>query len=181
MASLCPQVEKMYPDRPMKLKVSAASAPFLNITPGKLSLTPDVDIQAYAILEDSSLAPLFLLSMRSTISTNITMSSTKITGSLQLGKMQLTLKHSDVGPFSVQLLQSIMNFFAANVLIPQVNGESPGREQGRDSQREGLSWEEALLPGLLGGEETGDGWRKRLRETQNWERELTVEKTELDI
>ena len=47
----------------MKLRLSAPSAPFLNIGPGGLSLKPVVDIQAYAILPNSSLAPLFLLSL----------------------------------------------------------------------------------------------------------------------
>lgn len=57
------QLEKMYPDMPMKLRLSAPSAPFLNIGPGGLLLKPVVDIQAYAILPSSSLAPLFLLSL----------------------------------------------------------------------------------------------------------------------
>lgn len=47
----------------MKLRLSARSAPFLNIGPEGLSLRPVVDIQAYAILPNSSLAPLFLLSL----------------------------------------------------------------------------------------------------------------------
>lgn len=57
------QLEKMYPDMLMKFRLSASSAPFLNIGPGGLSLKPVVDIQAYAILPNSSLAPLFLLSL----------------------------------------------------------------------------------------------------------------------
>lgn len=47
----------------MKLRLSTPSAPFLNIRPGGFSLKPVVDIQAYAILPNSSLAPLFLLSL----------------------------------------------------------------------------------------------------------------------
>lgn len=59
----CLQLEKLYPDRLMKLQVMTSSAPSLTITPGGLSLMPVVDIQAYAILSNSSLAPLFLLSL----------------------------------------------------------------------------------------------------------------------
>ena len=47
----------------MKLRLSAPSAPFLNIGPGGLLLRPVVDVQAYAILPNSSLAPLFLLGL----------------------------------------------------------------------------------------------------------------------
>ncbi|NXY51103.1 BPI protein, partial [Ceuthmochares aereus] len=57
------QLEKMYPDMPMKIRLSSSSAPSLNIRPEGLSLQPVVDVQAYAILPNSSLAPLFLLGL----------------------------------------------------------------------------------------------------------------------
>lgn len=57
------QLDKMYPNMLMKLRLSAPSAPFLSITPGGISLQPVADIQAYAILPNTSLAPLFLLSL----------------------------------------------------------------------------------------------------------------------
>lgn len=53
----------MYPNMPMKLRLSAPSAPFLSIGPDGVSLQPVVDIQAYAIYPNGSLAPLFLLSL----------------------------------------------------------------------------------------------------------------------
>ncbi|NXG67389.1 BPI protein, partial [Hemiprocne comata] len=62
-SAFIPQLEKMYPNMPMKLRLSAPSAPFLSIGPGGLLLTPVVDVQAYAILPDARLAPLFLLSL----------------------------------------------------------------------------------------------------------------------
>lgn len=48
---------------PMKFRLSAPTAPFLTIGPGGISFQPVVDAQAYAILPNSSLAPLFLLSL----------------------------------------------------------------------------------------------------------------------
>uniref|UniRef100_A0A8C3J961 Bactericidal permeability-increasing protein n=1 Tax=Calidris pygmaea TaxID=425635 RepID=A0A8C3J961_9CHAR len=62
-SAFVPQVSGLYPDMQMKLRLSAPSAPFLNIGPGGLSLRPVVDIQAYAILPNASMAPLFLLSL----------------------------------------------------------------------------------------------------------------------
>lgn len=53
----------MYPKLPMKFRLSTRSAPFLSIGPGGFSLQPVVDVQAYAILPDATLAPLFLLSL----------------------------------------------------------------------------------------------------------------------
>nr|XP_056700187.1 bactericidal permeability-increasing protein-like [Euleptes europaea] len=119
--SLVPQIEKLYPDMLMKLKVSPSSPPSLAISPGSLSLAPTVDVQAFAILPNSSLAPLFVLDVSSTILATVAMESNKIVGSLKIGKLQLSLKHSDVGPFSVQLMQAIMNYFAATILVPQIN------------------------------------------------------------
>lgn len=47
----------------MKFRLSAPTAPFMTIGPGGISFQPIVDIQAYAILPNSTLAPLFLLSL----------------------------------------------------------------------------------------------------------------------
>ncbi|KAF1576879.1 UNVERIFIED_CONTAM: Bactericidal permeability-increasing protein, partial [Eudyptes pachyrhynchus] len=120
-SAFIPQLEKMYPDMLMKFRLSASSAPFLNIGPGGLSLKPVVDIQAYAILPNSSLAPLFLLSLVSNVSAVIDVKSGHIVGSLKVGRMKLSLKHSDVGTFQVRTLQSIMNILASNILLPRLN------------------------------------------------------------
>ncbi|KAM6340741.1 bactericidal permeability-increasing protein-like [Alca torda] len=120
-SAFIPQLEKMYQDMPMKLRLSAPSAPFLNIGPGGLSLKPVVDIQAYAILPNSSLAPLFLLSLTGNVSAVIDVKSGHIVGSLNVGRMKLSLKHSDVGTFQVRTLQSIMNIYASSILLPRLN------------------------------------------------------------
>uniref|UniRef100_A0A8C8VL66 Bactericidal permeability-increasing protein n=1 Tax=Pelusios castaneus TaxID=367368 RepID=A0A8C8VL66_9SAUR len=120
-SAFIPQLEKMYPDKPMKLRIRTSSAPFLIITPGNLSLTPVLDVQAYVILPNTSLVPVFLLGVASSVSAKITVSPARIGGTLELGKIQLSLKHSDVGPFSVQLLQALMNFYCSTILIPRIN------------------------------------------------------------
>ncbi|XP_069508500.1 bactericidal permeability-increasing protein-like isoform X2 [Ambystoma mexicanum] len=106
---LIPQVEKLFPDMLMKMMVSAPVAPFLTFTPGNISLSPVLDIQAFAILPNSTMASLFLLSATTTLSAKVAVSANRITGSLILSRLELSLKHSDVGPFSDFLM------FAANV------------------------------------------------------------------
>ncbi|KFQ59426.1 Bactericidal permeability-increasing protein, partial [Pelecanus crispus] len=120
-SAFVPQLEKMYPDMPMKLRLSTLSAPFLSIGPGGLSLKPVVDVQAYAILPNSTLAPLFLLTLVSNVSAVIDIKSSHIVGSLNVGRMKLSLKHSDVGTFQVRTLQSIMNILASSILLPRLN------------------------------------------------------------
>ncbi|XP_071428810.1 bactericidal permeability-increasing protein-like isoform X1 [Pithys albifrons albifrons] len=120
-SAFIPQLEQMYPDMPMKLRLSTPSAPFLNIGPEGISLRPVVDVQAYAILPNSSLAPLFLLSLTGNVSAVIDVRSGHIVGSLDVGRIKLSLKDSVVGTFPVRLLQSIMNIFASDILLPRLN------------------------------------------------------------
>ncbi|XP_068769140.1 bactericidal permeability-increasing protein [Struthio camelus] len=120
-SAFIPQLEKMYPDMLMKLRLSTPAAPFLSIGPEGLSLRPVVDIQAYAILPSSSLAPLFLLNMTGNVSATIDVKSGNIVGNLTVGRLRLSLKHSDVGPFQVRMLQSMMNIFASGILLPRLN------------------------------------------------------------
>ncbi|XP_067163584.1 bactericidal permeability-increasing protein-like [Apteryx mantelli] len=120
-SAFVPQLEKMYPDMLMKLRLSTPSAPFLSIDPAGLSLRPVVDIQAYAILPSSSLAPLFLLNLTANVSASIDVKSSRIVGNLTVGRLRLSLKHSDVGPFQVRTLQSIMNILASSILLPRLN------------------------------------------------------------
>ncbi|XP_026546231.1 lipopolysaccharide-binding protein-like [Notechis scutatus] len=104
-----PQLKKLYPNMAMKLKVSPSSVPSLSISPETLSLTPSVDIQAFAVLPDSSLAPLFVIGATSPVSAKIDVNSTRIFGNLKLGRLKFSLKHSDVGFFTVRW----MGFFFA--------------------------------------------------------------------
>ncbi|NXR67552.1 BPI protein, partial [Rhadina sibilatrix] len=85
-SAFIPQLEEMYPNMPMKFRLSAPTAPFLTIGPGGISFQPIVDAQAYAILPNSSLAPLFLLSLRGNVSAVINVRSGRIVGSLDVGR-----------------------------------------------------------------------------------------------
>uniref|UniRef100_A0A8C0U7F8 Bactericidal permeability-increasing protein n=1 Tax=Cyanistes caeruleus TaxID=156563 RepID=A0A8C0U7F8_CYACU len=120
-SAFIPQLEEMYPDMPMKFRLSAPTAPFLTIGPGGISFQPVVDAQAYAILPNSSLAPLFLLSLTGNVSAVINVRSGRIVGSLDVGRIRLSLKDSAVGTFQVQLLQTVMNNLISSTLIPHLN------------------------------------------------------------
>ncbi|KAG9460942.1 hypothetical protein GDO78_018630, partial [Eleutherodactylus coqui] len=76
----------MYPDMLMKLQISSTSAPLLDIKPGNLTISPKLDIQAYVILPNSSLAPAFLLNLTTTALAKVAVNSGRIVGSLQLSR-----------------------------------------------------------------------------------------------
>ncbi|XP_039936307.1 bactericidal permeability-increasing protein-like [Hirundo rustica] len=120
-SAFIPQLEEMYPNTSMKFRLSAPTAPFLTIGPGGISFQPVVDAQAYAILPNSSLAPLFLLSLTGNVTAVINVRSGRIVGSLDVGRIRLSLKDSAVGTFQVEFLQSIMNYLTSNVVLPHLN------------------------------------------------------------
>ncbi|CAI9593023.1 unnamed protein product [Staurois parvus] len=111
----------MYPDMLMKLMITSHSAPSLNINPGSVSMAPLLDIQAYAILPNSSLAPLFLLSLKTDMLANVAVNSSRIVGKLKLSRVVIELKQSDVGPFPVLLIETAVNIYLSNFLLPKVN------------------------------------------------------------
>ncbi|KAM4623072.1 lipopolysaccharide-binding protein-like [Discoglossus pictus] len=118
---LIPQISQMYPKMPIKLTVSSYTTPLLGIKPGALTLSPTMDIQAYAILPNSSLAPLFLLNMTTNALAKVAINSSRIVGNVELSRVEITLKNSDVGPFSVAMLNTAVNSYLTYILLPQVN------------------------------------------------------------
>ncbi|KAM3921438.1 bactericidal permeability-increasing protein-like [Leptodactylus fuscus] len=118
---LIPQLSKMYPDMLMKLQISSTSAPALDIKPGNVTISPKLDIQAFVILPNSSLAPAFLLNLTTTAVAKVSVNSGRIVGNLELSRVLMDLKHSDVGPFSVAILNAAVNYYLSHVLLPQVN------------------------------------------------------------
>ncbi|XP_056363056.1 bactericidal permeability-increasing protein-like isoform X1 [Oenanthe melanoleuca] len=120
-SAFIPQLEEMYPNMPMKFRLSAPTAPFLTIGPGGISFQPIVDAQAYAILPNSSLVPLFLLSLTGNVSAVINERSGRIVGRLDMGRIRISLKNSAVGTFQVRMMQSIMNVLTSSTLLPRLN------------------------------------------------------------
>ncbi|XP_059934034.1 bactericidal permeability-increasing protein [Mesoplodon densirostris] len=119
--ALIPEMAKRFPDMKMQLLIWASSPPNIAVCPTGLDLTFALDTQAVAVLPDSSLAPLFLLEMYMNVSVDIGARSERLVGELKLDKLLLELKHSDVGPFPVELLQAIMNYVVPTVVIPKIN------------------------------------------------------------
>ncbi|XP_059336726.1 bactericidal permeability-increasing protein-like isoform X2 [Ammospiza nelsoni] len=120
-SAFIPQLEEMYPNMPMKFRLSTPTAPFLTVGEGGISFQPIVDIQAYAILPSSSLAPLFLLSLTGNVSAVINVRSGRIVGSLDVGRIRLSLKDSAVGTFQVRMMQSLINILTSSTLLPRLN------------------------------------------------------------
>ncbi|XP_047397629.1 bactericidal permeability-increasing protein-like isoform X2 [Sciurus carolinensis] len=121
LGNFLPQVATMFPNMKVQLQVSVSSPPHLTTQPTGLALTPQLEVQAFAILPNSSRAPLFLLSMTADAVVEVGAKSNRLVGELQVDRLILELKHSDVGPFPVELLQAVMDYIVPTVLLPKVN------------------------------------------------------------
>ncbi|XP_045689003.1 bactericidal permeability-increasing protein [Phyllostomus hastatus] len=121
LGTLIPKVARMFPNMTVQLLVRVSSPPRLEVSPAGLALTPALEAQAFAVLPNSSLAPLFLLGMSTNMSVEVGAKSDRLVGQLGLDKLLLELKHSDIGPFSVELIQAVMNYVIPTAVLPMVN------------------------------------------------------------
>lgn len=119
--TLIPKVAKMFPDMSMQFLIRVSSPPHLTVSPAGLACTPALEAQAFAVLPNSSLAPLFLLGMSANATVEVYTVSNRLVGDLSMDQLLLELKHSDIGPFSVELLQAVMNFIMPTTVLPKVN------------------------------------------------------------
>ncbi|KAM4622293.1 bactericidal permeability-increasing protein-like [Discoglossus pictus] len=116
---LLPKIPQMYPNRPLMVNISTLAPPYLGTK--DLSISPVLDIQAYAVQPSKSLAPLFHLRMSTTAVAKLAVRSNKIVGDFKLNGLAINLIRTDVGPFSVKTLETTLNNFLINGMVPQVN------------------------------------------------------------
>ncbi|XP_069507073.1 bactericidal permeability-increasing protein-like [Ambystoma mexicanum] len=121
--AIIPELPKRYPSMPMMLHLSALKQPMLTCQPGRLDLAASGSVAAFVILRNSTLAPVFLLQLDSTVKGQVFISEQKISGSLALNNFTVSLTHSDVGPFKVETLQTMLFWALQLVVIPEVNAK----------------------------------------------------------
>ncbi|XP_043842525.1 lipopolysaccharide-binding protein-like [Dromiciops gliroides] len=120
--ALVPQLGKLYPNMQMELQITTSSPPIMVFSQGNVTLTPVMDLQAFVILPNSVRAPLFLLSVTTSVWATMGVNASRLVSSVSPGsKLTMTLKHSDIGPINVPLIQAILNYYALSTLLPAVN------------------------------------------------------------
>ncbi|XP_036758197.2 lipopolysaccharide-binding protein [Manis pentadactyla] len=116
-----PRLARLYPNMNLELQGAVVSAPLLHLSPGNLSLAPQMEIEGFVLLPSSVRAPIFRLGVATNVSAMLTFNTSKITGFLKPEKVQVELKESKVGAFNVALLEALLNFYILNNLYPNVN------------------------------------------------------------
>ncbi|KAL1786021.1 lipopolysaccharide-binding protein [Sigmodon hispidus] len=118
-----PQITRRYPDMNIELQGTVVSAPLLNISPGNLSLAPQMEIEGFVLLPSSAREPIFRLGVNANVFVSLAFNNTKVTGMLHPEKAQVKLIESKVGIFNVNLFQAFLNYYLLNTLYPDANSE----------------------------------------------------------
>lgn len=116
-----PEVAKRFPGLMMKLLVKTAKTPVITFEPNNATVQASGTVTAYAIQTNGTLSPLFVLNMEASVSAQVSVSGTRLAGSVSLNKMDLTLGTSYVGDFQVKSLDSIFQMVLKVVIIPKLN------------------------------------------------------------
>ncbi|MEJ1279012.1 lipopolysaccharide binding protein [Cricetulus griseus] len=118
-----PQITRRYPDMNLELRGTVVSAPLLNISPGNLSLAPQMEIEGFVLLPSSAPESVFRLDVVTNVFASLTFNNSKVTGMLHPEKAQVKLIDSKVGMFNVNLFQAFFNYYLLETIYPEVNAD----------------------------------------------------------
>ncbi|XP_042197870.1 bactericidal permeability-increasing protein-like [Callorhinchus milii] len=79
-----PQLKELYPEMLMLMKIRSLKPPVLRMTPDSITIAVTGAADTFAILPNSSLAPLFVLNLDVSVSATPSLSGDKLTGSLEI-------------------------------------------------------------------------------------------------
>ncbi|XP_037631734.1 bactericidal permeability-increasing protein-like [Sebastes umbrosus] len=116
-----PQVAKRFPGLMMKLLVKTVKNPVVTFEPNNVTVQATGTVTAYAIQPNTTLSPLFVLNLETSVSARVFVSGMRLAGAVTLNKMALTLGTSYVGEFQVRSLDSIFQVVLKVVVIPILN------------------------------------------------------------
>ncbi|NP_001279749.1 bactericidal permeability-increasing protein-like precursor [Callorhinchus milii] len=116
-----PQLKKLYPEMLMLMKIHSLKQPALTMTSDNITIAMTGAADTFAILPNSSLAPLFVLNLDVSVSATPSLSGDKLTGSLVINRLGLSLEHSDIGPFETSTLQGMLNVVTKIIVLPKIN------------------------------------------------------------
>ncbi|XP_042550547.1 lipopolysaccharide-binding protein-like [Dipodomys spectabilis] len=125
LQALVPQLSRLHRNMQVELEASPESEPLLMFTPGNVTLTPVMNIQAVALLPNSTeRKPLFQFRVKTNVSISISMNSSRIVGSVtEASKLELELNHSSVSYINMPLMNAILNYYALNTIYPSLNAK----------------------------------------------------------
>uniref|UniRef100_W5MH14 Bactericidal permeability-increasing protein n=1 Tax=Lepisosteus oculatus TaxID=7918 RepID=W5MH14_LEPOC len=113
---------KMFPNMLMTVQAFASRPPMVSLQPDNVTVGLSGAAKVFAILPNSSLAPLFTLESEASLDAKAFISDMKLTGSLALRSLTLTLTASEVGEFQTTPLENLLKMEVQAIVLPKVNG-----------------------------------------------------------
>ncbi|KAM6404551.1 bactericidal permeability-increasing protein-like [Rhynochetos jubatus] len=105
-----PQLQELYPDQPMELRLSARQQPLLSCRPGALHGALFGSAEAFVVLPNATRAPAFLLSIDANVTGKPTITGNKLGGTVRLTGLSVAQVTSHVGPVEVKRLETLLKF-----------------------------------------------------------------------
>ncbi|XP_069023149.1 bactericidal permeability-increasing protein-like [Embiotoca jacksoni] len=116
-----PQIAKQYPGLMVKLLVKTVKNPIITFEPNNVTVQASATVTAYAIQPNTTLSPLFVLNLETSVSARLFVSGMRLAGAVTLNEMTLTVGTSYVGAFQVSSLNRIFQVVLNMVVIPRLN------------------------------------------------------------
>ncbi|XP_044515727.1 bactericidal permeability-increasing protein-like [Gracilinanus agilis] len=121
--TLIPQVSKMFPNMKMQFILGMPSISSITITSKKrMGFMCPISTHAYAIFPNSTLAPLFRISLNTFVSFYMRAKHGKILAHMELKRLQVNLNYSYIGNFQVSVLHNPLTYYMSKIWIPMING-----------------------------------------------------------
>ncbi|XP_062445547.1 bactericidal permeability-increasing protein-like [Rhea pennata] len=116
-----PQLQELYPDQPMELRLSARRQPLLSCHPDGLRLAFFGSVEAFVVLPNATRVSAFLLNIDANVTGKPILTASRIRGSVSLVGLSVAQVESHVGPLEVKNLQNLLNFGLRMFGVPHAN------------------------------------------------------------
>jgi len=118
---LIPQLRKLYPNMLMELVANSTKSPKVEFSPNDATGTLWGDLFAYVVLPNATRKHVFTLSIVGHGNGTVGFKHPKVTGKVTSMSVDLTLKESDIGPFSLILIRPGINALIQSGVVPYLN------------------------------------------------------------
>ncbi|XP_025897767.1 bactericidal permeability-increasing protein-like [Nothoprocta perdicaria] len=116
-----PQLQELYPERPVELVLWARRQPLLWCRPAGLRLALRGAAEASVLLPNGTRAPAFLLRIDANVTGKPVLSASRIGGSVSLLGLSVEQEESHVGPLEVKSLENLLSFGLRLFGLPLAN------------------------------------------------------------
>ncbi|XP_041081300.1 bactericidal permeability-increasing protein-like [Polyodon spathula] len=121
--SFVPELPKRYPGMLMVVDLFSSQQPLITFQPDNVTAQAFGAAKVYVILPNATLVPVFVLDICASFSAKLFMSGLKLTGSMTLNNVSLSLASSELGPFQTKSMENVIRAGIHLAVLPEVNAK----------------------------------------------------------